>query len=52
MARTVLRHLFVFRKETDPAVHIPEHARGVLAPSTLGVRRTLREFVVRALQGR
>jgi len=43
---------FVFRPNGDPAAHIPEHARGVLGHSTPGLRRTLRDFVIRALQGR
>ena len=49
------RHMFdhfVFRREGDPAAHVPEPARGVLGPSTPGLRQRLREFVIRALQGR
>jgi len=49
------RHMFdhfVFRRDGDPAAHIPDHARGVLGRSTAGLRRTLREFVIRVLQGR
>lgn len=41
---------FVFRPDGDASTHIPEHARGVLGRSTPGLRRTLREFVIRALQ--
>ena len=43
---------FVFRPDGDPSAHIPEHARGVLGRSTPELRRTLREFLVRALQRR
>lgn len=49
--RTMFDH-FVFRLDADPSAHIPEHARGVLGRSTPELRRTLREFVVRALQRR
>jgi hypothetical protein len=49
------RHMFdhfVFQRAGDPAAHIPEQARGVLGHSTPGLRRTLREFLIRVLQGR
>jgi hypothetical protein len=50
--RDIFDH-FVFRpNEGDPAAHIPEQARGVLGLSTPGLRRALRDFVIRALQGR
>ena len=41
---------FVFKTDSDPVAHIPEHARGVLSRSTPELRRVLRDFVVRALQ--
>jgi hypothetical protein len=44
---------FVFRPgDGDPAAHIPEPARGVLGHSTPELRRRLREFLIRVLQGR
>ena len=43
---------FVFGPESDRSLHIPEHARGVLGGSTPELRRTLREFLIRALQRR
>ena len=52
--REAWKHLFdhfVFQLDGKPAEHIPEHARGILGPSTPGLRRTMRQFLIRALQG-
>jgi hypothetical protein len=48
--RSMFDH-FVFRLNGDPAAHIPQHAQGVLGPSTPGLRHALRAFLIRALNG-
>lgn len=40
---------YVFQLDHDPAVHIPPHARGVLGESSSAIRRTIKEFLLRAL---
>ena len=41
---------YVFRVNGEPAAHIPASGRGILGRSTPEVRRTLRQFLIRALQ--
>lgn len=51
--RHAWRNLFdhyVFRVNGEPAAHIPASGRGILGRSTPEVRRTLRQFLIRALQ--
>lgn len=52
--RMAWRNLFdhyVFRVNGEPAAHIPVAARGIVGRSTPDVRRMLRQFLIRALQG-
>jgi hypothetical protein len=42
---------FVFRDNGDPAAHIPASARGIIGRTSPEVRRSLRQFLIRALQG-
>ena len=48
-AWSVLFDHYVFRKNGDPAAHIPEPARGLLGRSTPQLRRMIKQFLVRAL---
>lgn len=43
---------YVFGGREEAVEHIPEHARGILAESTPELRRAMREFLIRELQGR
>jgi hypothetical protein len=40
---------FVFRRNGDPAAHIPPARRGILATSTPQLRRTIRKFLANIL---
>ena len=40
---------YVFRKDGDPAEHIPPAARGILGQSTPQLRRTIKQFLLRVL---
>lgn len=46
--RTLFDH-YVFQSGGEPAAHIPEAARGILGSSTPELRRTIKQFLVRAL---
>ena len=51
--REAWRHLFdhyVFRLDGEPADHIPDHARGILGPTTPTLRQTIKAYLIRALQ--
>jgi hypothetical protein len=51
--RQAWRNLFdhyVFRDNGDPAAHIPASARGIIGRTNPEVRRTLRQYLIRALQ--
>ncbi|MGZ2411069.1 cupin-like protein [Sphingomonas sp. F9_3S_D5_B_2] len=51
--RQAWRNLFdhyVFKTNGDPAAHIPVAARGIVGRSTPELRKTLRQFLIRALQ--
>jgi len=41
---------YVFRDNGDPAAHIPPSARGIIGRTTPDVRRSLRQYLIRALQ--
>jgi hypothetical protein len=43
---------YVFRENGDPAEHMPEHVRGILAPSTSELRGLIRQFLIQKLTGR
>jgi hypothetical protein len=43
---------YVFQRDGDPAVHIPEPARGILGRSTAELRKFMRQFLVQRLTGR
>jgi len=47
--RNLFNH-YVFRDNGDPAAHIPVSARGILGRTSSEVRRTLRWYLIRALQ--
>jgi hypothetical protein len=49
--RTLFDH-YVFRANGDPAEHMPERARGVLAKSTSELRQFIARFIVQRLTGR
>jgi hypothetical protein len=49
--RTLFDH-YAFHADGDPAEHIPEKARGILAPSTSELRQFLRQFLITKLMGR
>lgn len=40
---------YVFRKNGDPAAHIPVSARGIIGRSTPALRRVIKQFLMRAL---
>ena len=40
---------YVFRRDPDPAAHMPEAARGILGESTPELRRMIRQFLIRSL---
>jgi hypothetical protein len=43
---------YVFRKQGDPAAHLPPAHRGILGESTAPLRQRLRQFLMRTLGGR
>jgi hypothetical protein len=43
---------YVFRLHGDPAEHIPSHARGVLSKTSLPLRQSIKEFLIRTLSMR
>jgi hypothetical protein len=43
---------YVFRKNGDPAEHLPEHSRGILGQSTSELRGLIRQFLIQKLTGR
>jgi hypothetical protein len=43
---------YAFHAHGDPAEHIPEHARGILATSTAERREFLRQFLIARLMGK
>jgi hypothetical protein len=45
----VLFDHYVFKTNGEPTEHIPEHARGILGKSTPELRRTIKQFLIRAL---
>lgn len=50
--RQAWRELFdqyVFQLNGDPAEHIPEHARGILARSSVPIRQQIRKFLLHVL---
>ena len=49
--RTLFGH-YVFHDNGDPAAHIPDKARGILAPSTSELRQFIGRFLVQKLTGR
>lgn len=49
--REMFEH-FVFGDDARPPAHLPEHARGILAPLTEETARTLRSFLIGALSRR
>lgn len=49
--RTLFDH-YVFRANGDPALHIPEQARGVLGKPTSELRQFISRFLVQKLMGR
>ena len=49
--RTLFDH-YAFHADGDPAEHIPEKARGILATSTSELRQFLRQFLITKLMGR
>jgi len=46
----VLFDHYVFRQNGDPAEHIPASARGIIGRTSPDVRRSLRQYLMRALQ--
>ena len=42
---------YVFETDGPPAEHIPEPARGILGRTTPELRRLIRQYLIRALQG-
>ena len=46
----VLFDHYVFRRNGDPAEHIPASARGIIGRTNPEVRRSLRQYLMRALQ--
>ena len=40
---------YVFRRDPDPAAHMPPAARGILGDSTPELRRMIRQFLIRSL---
>jgi hypothetical protein len=49
--RTLFDH-YVFHSDGDPAEHMPEPARGILATSTSELRQLIRQFLISKLMGR
>ena len=49
--RTLFDH-YVFRRNGDPAEHMPEQARGILGHSTSELRDLIRQFLIQKLMGR
>ena len=45
----VLFDHYVFKMNGEPAEHLPEHARGIIGRSTPALRRTIKQFLMRAL---
>lgn len=45
----VLFDHYVFKRNGEPAEHIPEHARGIVGRSTPELRRIIKQFLMRAL---
>jgi hypothetical protein len=45
----VLFDHYVFKTNGEATEHIPEHARGILGKSTPELRRTIKQFLIRAL---
>lgn len=45
----VLFDHYVFKRNGEPAEHIPEHARGIVGRSTPELRRMIKQFLMRAL---
>lgn len=45
--RSIFDH-YIFRKNGDPAAHIPPEHRGILGPSTPQLRARMRQFLIRA----
>jgi hypothetical protein len=45
----VLFDHYLFKTNGEPTEHIPEHARGILGKSTPELRRTIKQFLIRAL---
>ena len=43
---------YVFRRNGDPAEHMPEQARGILGHSTSELRELIRQFLIQKLMGR
>lgn len=41
---------YVFREDGDPAAHIPASARGIIGRTSPELRKTLRQYLIRALQ--
>ena len=41
---------YVFRENGDPATHIPASARGIIGRTSPELRKTLRQYLIRALQ--
>ena len=46
----VLFDHYVFRESGDPAAHIPASARGIIGRTSPELRKTLRQYLIRALQ--
>ena len=46
--RAIFDH-YVFRRDPDPAGHMPPPARGILGESTPELRRMIRQFLIRSL---
>ena len=45
----VLFDHYVFKRNGEPAEHLPEHARGIVGRSTPELRRMIKQFLMRAL---
>lgn len=43
---------YVFKKDGEPAEHIPDQARGILGPTSPKLRQFMRQYLVRKLMGR
>ena len=48
--RSIFDH-YIFRRDPDPAAHMPPEARGILSESTPELRRAIRQYLMRGLSG-